>query len=30
MMQKMNGENKPVETRDLVDAGGNAAGTEWC
>jgi len=25
MMQKMNGENKPVETRD---AGGNAPGTE--
>jgi tetratricopeptide (TPR) repeat protein len=28
MMQKMNGENKSVEIRDLVDAEGNAAGTE--
>jgi len=28
MMQKMNGENKPVEIRDLVDEDGCAAGTE--
>jgi len=28
MIQKMNGENKSVEIRDLVDAEGNAAGTE--
>jgi LytS/YehU family sensor histidine kinase len=28
MIQKMNGENKSVELRDLVDAEGNAAGTE--
>jgi LytS/YehU family sensor histidine kinase len=28
MMQEINGENKSVEIRDLVDADGNAAGTE--
>jgi len=28
MMQKMNGENKSVEIRDLVDNDGNAAGPE--
>jgi sensor histidine kinase YesM len=28
MMQKINGENKSVEIRDLVDSEGNAAGTE--
>ena len=28
MAQKMNGENKSVEIKDLVDADGNAAGTE--
>ena len=28
MMQKMNGENKPVEIRDLVNADGSTAGTE--
>jgi hypothetical protein len=28
MMQKMNGENKSIEIKDLVDADGNAAGTE--
>ena len=28
MMQKMNEENKSIEIRDLVDADGNAAGTE--
>ena len=28
MMQKMNGENKSVEVRDLIDADGSAAETE--
>ena len=28
MMQKMNGENKSIEIKDLVDADGSAAGTE--
>jgi hypothetical protein len=28
MMQKMSGENKSVEIRDLVDADGSVAGTE--
>ena len=28
MMQKMNGSDKSVEIRDLVDANGGAAGTE--
>jgi hypothetical protein len=28
MMQKMSEENNSVEIRDLVDADGNAAGTE--
>ncbi len=28
MMQKMNGSNKSVEIRDLVDADGSVAGTE--
>jgi hypothetical protein len=28
MIQKMNGENKSVEIRDLVDADGKATGTE--
>ena len=28
MMQKMNGDNKSVEIRDLVDTDGSAAGTE--
>jgi len=27
-MNKINGENKAVEIRDLVDADGNSAGTE--
>jgi LytS/YehU family sensor histidine kinase len=28
MIQKMNGENKSIEIKDLVDANGSAAGTE--
>jgi hypothetical protein len=28
MIQKMNGESKSVEIKDLVDAEGNGAGTE--
>jgi len=28
MTQKMNGENKSVEVRDLIDADGSAAGKE--